>query len=98
MLRKKKPGTSHESRPPGTTLKMFASLPKLSPPMRATSRIGPKPMVRPVTRPRLSVGYHSPYMLFSLNPSTPWSSVQSRKMKLSPSDQRDAFWKVRTDA
>ena len=59
VLRKKKPGTSHESRPPGTTLKMSASLPKLNPLTRATSRSGPAPIVRFVTRPRLSVGYHS---------------------------------------
>ena len=90
VLRKKKEGTSHESRPPGTTLKMSASLPKLNPAMRATSRIGPAPTLRFDTRPRLRVGYHSPYRLFSLNPSAPPSSVQSTKMKLSPSDQRDA--------
>ena len=55
-------------------------------------------MVRFDTRPRLRVGYHSPYMPFSLNPSAPPSSVQSRKKKLSPSDQRDACWKVSTRA
>ena len=60
VLRKKNPGTLHDSRPPGTYRKMLASLPKLKPLTMATSRIGPAPILRFETRPRLSVGYHSP--------------------------------------
>ena len=60
VLKKTKPGTSHDRRAPGSHLKTLASPSKFMPPISATSRTGPPPTVRFASLPKLSVGYHSP--------------------------------------
>ena len=60
VLKKMKPGTSHEKRAPGKYLSTSASLSKLIPPMSAIFRRGPVPTVQPLNLEKLRIGYHSP--------------------------------------